>query len=90
MACHVAALDLLGELDFLGRRQQSVPAGLAQEELQRIGRRLVDLRLRRRLRSLFVVDEVDSALFELSLKRFGLERRQFMRLDQVCELADAH
>ena len=87
---HVAALDLLGELDFLGRRQQRVPTGLAQEELQRIGRGLVDLRLRWRLRGLFVVDEVDSALLELPLERFGLERRQLMRLDQVRELADAH
>ena len=37
---HVAALDLLGELDLLRRGQQRVPAGLAQEELQRVGGRL--------------------------------------------------
>ena len=37
---HVAALDPLRELDLLRGGQQLVPARLAQEELQRIGRRL--------------------------------------------------
>src|SRR3954453_14116510 len=46
---HLAALDALGELDLLRRRQQRVPAGIAQEELERVGGRLLGRdRLRRR------------------------------------------
>ena len=38
---HVAALDLLRELHLLRCGQQRMAPGLAQEELQRVGRRLV-------------------------------------------------
>ena len=48
----IAALDALRQLDLLRRRQERVAAGLAQEELERVGRRLVDDRLRRRRRLL--------------------------------------
>ena len=47
LRAHVAALDLLGQLDLLRGGQQRVPAGLAQEELQRVGRRLERRRRRR-------------------------------------------
>src|SRR5207248_3722290 len=64
----VAALDPLGELDLLRSRQQRMPPGLAQEQLERVRRRLVrelrQLRRRRRLRLLLrrlglVLDELD-------------------------------
>src|SRR4029077_17375331 len=35
----VAALDLLCELDLLSRGQERVPSGLAEEELEGVGRR---------------------------------------------------
>ena len=48
LGLHVAALDLLGELDLLRGGQQRVPAGLAEEELERVGGRLERRRRRRR------------------------------------------
>ena len=42
----VAVLDPLRELDLLRGRQQRVAAGLVQEQLQRVGRRGRDLRVR--------------------------------------------
>ena len=89
---HVAALDPLGELDLLGCGQERVPAGLAQEELERVGRRLVG-DLRRRLRRLLgllglwgLLDDVDAALLELALERLALHFVQFQRLEDLCQL----
>src|SRR2546421_27231 len=74
---HVAALDALGELDLLRGVQQRMASSLAQEELQRVGRRLLrDGRRRRgwRGRCLFrLVDHLDPALVELAVDRIGLE-----------------
>ncbi len=42
-ACLVAALDALGELDLLLGGQQLVAAGLVQEELERVGGRVVEV-----------------------------------------------
>src|SRR5829696_1408839 len=87
---HVAALDPLGELDLLSGGQERVTAGLAQEELERVGRRLVDGRLRRRLRRLFglwgLLDDVDAALLELALERLALHLVQLQRLENLCQL----
>ena len=47
LAPQVAALDALGEVDLLGRRQQPVAADLVEEELQRVGRDGGELRRRR-------------------------------------------
>ena len=62
-------------------------AGLAEEELQGVGRRLGHGgdgrgRLRRRRR----VDDLDPALVELAQERFVLERGELVRLDEVGEL----
>ncbi len=45
----VAALDALGELDLLGRRQQLDAADLAQEERERVDRRVAIVDLERQL-----------------------------------------
>ena len=83
----VAALDALRELDLLRRGQQLVAAGLAQEELERVGRRLVDDGLgRRRLLLVLVIDDVDAALLALAVERLGLELAQLVRLDEVRQL----
>src|SRR5205085_4347358 len=91
LGLHVAALDLLRELDLLGGVQERMPARLAQEELQRVrgglgrhGDR------RRRWRGLFalllVVDDLDAALVELAVDGLGLEHAQLQRLEHVVEL----
>ncbi len=91
---HVASLDLLGELDLLRCGQQRVPAGLAQEQLERIRRRLDDDRWRwRRCNFLLldVVDDFDSARLELAVQEVDLEHVEIVRVDQLVELglADA-
>ena len=43
LGLEVAALDPLGEVDLLGRREQPVAADLVEEELQRVGRRRREL-----------------------------------------------
>src|SRR3712207_6914614 len=48
LRAHVAALDPLRQLDLLSRGQQRMPAGLAQEQLERVRRRLEDRRDNRR------------------------------------------
>ena len=78
---HVAALDLLRELDLLGGGQQRVAAGLAQEELEGVGGRLERRRRQRRgrgsgLLALAVVDELDPPLLEHPVHRVDLERRR--------------
>src|SRR5919201_4151796 len=61
---HVAALDPLRELDLLPRAQERVPACVAQEELEGVGRHLLCDRLRRRLA--FVFDDVEFKPTELA------------------------
>jgi hypothetical protein len=86
---HVAALDLLRELDLLGRGQQLVPAGLAEEELQCIGRGL-DRRGRRRRRRLLdflrVVDDLHAARLELAVQQVELEDVELVYLGEVVQL----
>ena len=75
-----------------------MPAGLAQEELQRVGRRLdgedrrrrrlLRLRLRLGLRRLGV-EHLDAALLELRAQGLELERVEPVRLGQLGELFGA-
>ena len=89
----VAELDLLRDRDLLSGSQQRMPAGLAQEELERVGRRLGRRlrrerdRLRQRLTVLDdVVDYLDAALLELAVDAVGLERVERERLEHLVEL----
>jgi hypothetical protein len=96
LRAQVAALDLLRELDLLGGREQWVPAGLAQEELQRVGRRLPGDRDRRRrlgcrLRLPLavladVVDDLDLARLELAEDGVDLERVEVERLEHLVQI----
>ena len=85
LGLHVAALDALRELDLLRGGQELVPAGFAQEELERVGRRLHrrgdrrdDLRLRRGL-----LDDLDRALVELTEQRVVLQLGELVRVGQL-------
>ena len=64
----VAALDRLGELDLLRGGQQREPAGFVQEELEGVGRRRRNLRVRVRNlwldRSRAVVGDLDAVRLE--------------------------
>ena len=70
-----------------------MPAGLAQEELKRVGRRLGGggRRRRRRRRRLLdlarVVDDVDAARLELAEEQVDLEDVELVRLGDLGELA---
>jgi hypothetical protein len=75
LGLHVAALDPLRQLDLLGRRQERVAAGLAQEELERVSGRL-ERRLQRRGRrrrrwrlgvGALVLGDLDRPLVELAV-----------------------
>jgi len=79
----------------LRRREQLVPAGLAQEELQRVGRRLERLGRRgwrllgRRLRlclALWLDEQLDPAPVELLIHGLRLERVKLEGLQQLDEL----
>ena len=86
---HVAALDLLGELDLLRGGQQRMAPGLAQEELQCVG-----CRLERRRRgwgsrlavAARVLDNVDPPLLEHPIDSVDLERGEPVRLEHLEEL----
>ncbi len=91
----VAGLDLLRQLDLLGSGQERMPAGLAQEELERVGGRLPGDLERRRLRRRApaarvvlaeVVDDVDLARLELAMDGVDLERVEPERLEHVVQL----
>jgi hypothetical protein len=82
----VAALDALCELDLLRSRQQLVTAGLTQEQLQGIRRRLDWGREQRGDRTLVVFDHVDPARLELAVYGIGLERIEAVHLENVREL----
>ena len=84
---HVAALDFLGELDLLRGGQQRMAAGLAQEELQCVGRRLE--RRRRGWGSRLgarVLDNVDPPLLEHPVDSVDLERGESVRLEHLEKL----
>ena len=78
----------LEELDLLGRRQQWMPTGLAQEELQGVGRRLDDDRLSRgsRLGGALLLDDLDPALLPSSTKRLHLQHVEIERLEHLVRL----
>ena len=82
-------LDPLRELDLLGRGQQRVPAGLVEEELQRVRRhhREVAVDVRRLLdpRVGAVVRQLDAALLELLVDRGD---RVVLELELLYELAE--
>ena len=87
---HVAALDALRELDLLRGRQELVAAGLAQEELERVGRRLDGRReggdglgVGR------LLDDLDRALVELPQERVLLELGELVRLRDLGEVGRA-
>src|SRR5437763_10194772 len=94
----VAPLDALRKLDLLRRREQRMATGFAQEELKRVGRRLVrelrrERRLgwgRRRLTLALLLDDLDPALVELAVERVGLERIERVRLEHLGEVGLAH
>jgi hypothetical protein len=71
-----------------------VPAGLAQEELQRVGGRLLGLhrRLRRRGRLLGdrLLDHLDPARLELAVERLELQLLRLQRLEDVDQLGLAN
>ena len=93
----VAGLDPLGKLDLLLGGQKRMPAGLAQEELERVRRRLPGDR-ERLVDGLGlgfdlggavvaeVVDDLDLARLELAVDEIGLERVEAERLEHVVQL----
>src|SRR4029077_4691254 len=85
-----AALDLLRELDLLWRRQQRVLARLAQEELQRVGRRLRRLRCNRGWGSGLLLEllrhELDAPPVELDVHGLDFERSELHRVEQLTEI----
>ncbi len=88
---HVAALDPLRELDLLRRGQQLVPAGLAEEQLQRVRGRLDGSRERDDgLGVGWLLDDLDRALVELAQNGVLLELRQLVDLGDLREIGRAH
>ena len=88
---HVAALDPFRELDLLGRGQQLVPARLAEEQLQRVGRRLDGSRQRDDgLGVGWLLDDLDRALIELAQNGVLLELRELVDLGDLGEVGRAH
>src|SRR5207247_2876111 len=82
----VAALDALCELDLLRGRQQRVPPGLAQEELERIRRRL-DGSGKKRGRPLpIVLADVEPTRLELANDPVDLDRIERLRLQDLDQL----
>ena len=92
LCVRIAALDALRELDLLCGGQQRVASGVAEEQLQRVRRRLLDDRLRRRWRrrrllfAVLVLQNLDAALLELSVDRIRLERVEPQRLENLDEI----
>jgi hypothetical protein len=89
-----AALDPLRELDLLRGSEQRVAAGLAEEELERVGGRLVaellDDRGRWRGRLLLVLEDLDAPALELAEERVDLEGLELLGLDELDDLRLAH
>ena len=86
---HVAALDLLRELDLLRGGQERVLAGLAEEELERVGRRLDGRRRGRRGRCgllfLGLDEQLDAAPVELLVDGLDLQRVELERFEQLVQ-----
>ena len=86
----VAALDPLGELDLLLGGQQLVPAGLVQEQLQRVGGRVRELMVVEGGVVLddvpAVVAELDPALVELLVDARELVVVEVELMDELVEL----
>ena len=85
---HVAALDPLGELDLLGGGEQRVASDLAEEELQRVRRRLdARIEVARRgggfLDGLLGLglDDLDPALFELAIEQLDVSGLELEQID---------
>ena len=91
LADRVAALDELRELDLLGRGQQRPAAGLVEEQLERVGRRHVQLavHVRRvaRLAAAVVVD-LHPVLLELAVEVVHLVAVQLVPVDDLVELGE--
>ena len=94
---HVAGLDLLRKLDLLRGGQQLVPPGLAEKELQRVGRRLDRSGGGRRWGGgLFLLplgllgEELDAPPVELHVHCFELEDVELERLEELLELSLAN
>ena len=90
LAREVAALDALGEVDLLRRRQQPVAADLVQEELQRVGgdgRELgvVDRRLGRVL-ARAVVAQLDVAGMQLLVEGAEILVLELQGLNELVDL----
>jgi hypothetical protein len=90
---HVAPLDPLRELDLLGGCEKGMATDLAQEKLQRVGRRLDPVvevaRRRRRLPDgLFRgrLDDLDPALLELALDDLDVGRLELERVRGLRQL----
>ena len=83
---HVAALDALDELDLLRGRQQRVPPGLAQEELERIRRRLDGSGKERGRRPPIVLADVEPARLELTDDPVDLDGVERVRLQDLHQL----
>jgi len=81
----VAAFDPLRQLDFLSRGQERVSTGVAQEELEGVGRRL--RREWDRWRHTFVLDDLDSLLLELAAESVELERFELALIEDLRECA---
>ena len=91
---HVAALDLLRELDLLRRGEQRVPAGLAEEELQRVRRRLDGAAATAGVGEPLLLglldDELDPSAVELLVHGFELERLELERLEDLVQVDLPH
>ena len=75
----VAALDALGELDLLGRREQRDLADVLEEELERVRRDLARLRLEVELgRVVGLVDDLDVELLERRVELVQLQRLELV------------
>ena len=88
----VAALDALGEVDLLGRRQQPVAADLVEEELQRVGRDGRELRRRRpaprRVLAAAVVAQLDAARVQLLVEAAEIGVLELERLGELVDLRE--
>src|ERR671937_2625142 len=78
-----APFDPLHQLDLLGGGQERSTACVAQEELECVGRRLLQDRLRRRI--LLVLDHLDPVLLELAADSVQLKRIELARIEDFLQ-----
>jgi hypothetical protein len=90
LGIEVAALDPLGQVDFLVGRQQWILADLLQEQLERVGGRdgEVVVRIGDLLRNVApaVVAELDPAVLDLVEERLDVVFVEVDRLDELVQL----